>query len=210
MSQGVAKQPAARAILWRVQQEGRGSVWTPSDFLHLGARSSVYRALGDLARTGTLRRLDRGLYYYPELNARLGAISPAPELVARAIARVARSQIQLAGAGAANVLGLSKQVPARSVYLTDGPSRTVRIGRQVLELRHAPPEELQGAGTPAGMAVQALRFLGVEGVDERVVRKLGTMLAAEDKWLLMRLGPSLPTWMQPVVGEIAVCEQPGS
>lgn len=208
MSSLRAKQPAAQAILQRVQQEGRGSVWTPADFLDLGARSTVYRALAELAHTGTLRRLDRGLYCYPELNARLGTISPPPEIVARAVARATRSQIQLTGAGAANVLGLSKQVPARTVYLTDGPPRTVRIGRQVLELRHAPPEELSGVGTPAGMALQALRYLGAERIDAVVVRRLGSVLQAKDKRLLKRFAPALPIWMRSVVAEIAAHEQP--
>ena len=50
---------------------------------------------------------------------------PAPDDVAQALARETGSQVQISGARAANALGLTTQVPARSTYLTDGPSRRV-------------------------------------------------------------------------------------
>ena len=198
----VARTGTGAAIELRILREGRGSAWTPADFLDLGNRSTVYRVLGELHRAGMLQRLDRGLYSYPELSPRLGVIAPLPEVVALAVARATGSRLQLAGAGAANAMGLSKQVPARSVYLTDGPSRTVRIGRQTVELRHTPPKELQGAGTLAGLALQALRYLGADSVDVAVVRKLGTKLGAVDKRLLRRFARELPIWMQSVVEEV--------
>jgi hypothetical protein len=50
--------------------------------------------------------------------------------VARAIAEKNGVQIQPAGAHAANLVGLSTQVPARVIFLTEGPSRKVKIGKQ--------------------------------------------------------------------------------
>lgn len=48
--------------------------------------------------------------------------------MARAIAGRDRVRLQPAGAYAANTLGLTEQVPAKVVFLTDGPSRTVVVG----------------------------------------------------------------------------------
>src|SRR5262245_26515031 len=144
----------------RVRHRGRGVVFTPADFFDLGDRAALDQALSRLARQGTIRRLARGLYDYPRINPQLGPISPGPDAIARAVARKTSSKVQIAGAQAANALGLSTQVPAHAVYLTDGPSRRVAIGRSVITLRRASPKHLLAAGSTAGTVVQALRYLG--------------------------------------------------
>jgi len=142
------------------------------------------------------------VYSYPKLNPKLGAITPSPDAVAQAVAKATGSKLQVSGARAANALGLSTQVPSKSVYLTDGPSRNLRVGRQTIQIKHAPPRQLQGAGTQAGDALQALRYLGPEGVDSKVVRKLGLQLDARAKRMLRRSARQLPDWMRPVVDQI--------
>ena len=110
-------------ILKRVRARGRGSVFTPSDFLDLAGRAAIDQALSRLVKAGQLRRLARGLYDFPKMHPKLGPLSPAPDDVARALAQETGSKVQITGARAANALGLSAQVPAQSVYLTDGPPR---------------------------------------------------------------------------------------
>lgn len=51
-------------------------------------------------------------------------------------------------------------MPAKSTYLTDGPSRRVVLGKRVVDLRHASPKHLIAPGSPAGTVVQALRHVG--------------------------------------------------
>lgn len=189
-------------IMKRIQGKGRGSVLTPKDFLDLGGRAAVDQALKRLVQKGVLQRLDRGVYSYPKVSPKLGPLTPSPDAVARAVAKATGSKLQVSGARAANVLGLSTQVPSSSVYLTDGPSRTVRLGRHTIQIKHASAKQLQGAGTRAGMAFQALRYLGPDGVDAQVVRKLGSELDARDKQILRRAARQVPDWMRPVVDQI--------
>src|SRR3546814_8114827 len=122
-------------IMRRARAGGRGGVFTPRDFLDVAARAAVDQALSRLAKTGKLRRLARGLYDFPKVHPKLGPLSPTPDDVAQALARATGSQVQIAGARAANALGLSTQVPAKSTYLTDGPSRRVVLGKRVVDLR---------------------------------------------------------------------------
>lgn len=75
--------------------------------------------------------------------------------MAHALARETGSRAQIAGAHAANALGLSTQVPAKSLYLTDGPSRRIVLGKRVIDLRHASPKHLIAPGSAAGTVVQA-------------------------------------------------------
>ncbi|MBB5577008.1 DUF6088 family protein [Rhizobium paranaense] len=186
----------------RVRARGRGSVFTPSDFLSVAVRSSVDQALSRLVKGGQLRRLARGLYDYPKLHPQLGALSPAPDDVAQALARETGSRVQIAGARAANALGLSTQVPAQSTYLTDGPSRRVVLGKRVVDLRHASPKHLIAPGSPAGTVVQALRHVGpVRAAD--VVEIAARRLSPSDKKTLASTAIQAPAWMRPTLVSIA-------
>src|SRR3984893_12723653 len=129
-------------IMRRARATGRGGVFTPSDFLDVAARAAVDQALSRLVKNRKLRRLVRGLYDFPKVHPKLGLLSPTPDDVAQALARETGSLVQISGARAANALGLTTQVPARSTYLTDGPSRRVVLGKRVVDLRHASPKHL--------------------------------------------------------------------
>ncbi len=189
-------------VMKRVRASGRGSVFTPSDFLSVAARSSVDQALSRLVKGGQLRRLARGLYDFPKVHPKLGALSPAPDDVAQALARETGSQVQIAGARAANALGLSTQVPAQSTYLTDGPSRRVVLGKRVVDLRHASPKHLIAPGSPAGTVVQALRHVGpVRAAD--VAQVAARRLSANDKKTLASTAVQAPAWMRPTLVSIA-------
>ncbi len=189
-------------VMKRVRASGRGSVFTPSDFLTVAVRSSVDQALSRLVKGGQLRRLARGLYDYPKLHPKLGPLSPTPDDVAQALARETGSQVQIAGARAANALGLSTQVPAQSTYLTDGPSRRVVLGKRVVDLRHASPKHLIAPGSPAGTVVQALRHVGpVRAAD--VAQIAARRLSANDKKTLASTAMQAPAWMRPTLVSIA-------
>ncbi len=189
-------------VMKRVRASGRGSVFTPSDFLTVATRPSVDQALSRLVKGGQLRRLARGLYDFPKLHPKLGPLSPAPDDVAKALARETGSQVQIAGARAANALGLSTQVPAQSTYLTDGPSRRVVLGKRVVDLRHASPKHLIAPGSPAGTVVQALRHVGpVRAAD--VAQIASRRLSATDKKTLASTAVQAPAWMRPTLVSIA-------
>ena len=93
------------------------------------------------------------------------------------------SRLLVSGAKAANLLGLSTQVPAQNVFLTDGPSRTMQIGRQEIILRHAAPSRMIGAGSEAGIVIQAVRSFGPEAAGDIPVESLSKKLPAAVKWI---------------------------
>ncbi|WP_166293527.1 DUF6088 family protein [Bradyrhizobium sp. 2S1] len=186
----------------RARTGGRGSVFTPADFLDMAGRAAVDQALSRLVKGGRLRRLARGLYDFPKVHPKLGPLSPGPDDVAQALARETGSRVQIAGARAANVLGLSTQVPAKSTYLTDGPPRRVVLGKRTIDLRHASPKHLIAPGSPAGTVVQALRHLGpIRATD--VVQVAIRQLSARDKKMLAASAVQAPAWMRPTLVSIA-------
>jgi predicted transcriptional regulator of viral defense system len=191
------------AILKRIRAKHRGSVFTPRQFAHLGTRAAIDQALSRLQRSGHIRRLTRGVYEFPKVHPRIGVLSPSPEAVAKAMAERTGSRITVSGAKAANLLGLSTQVPMQNVFLTEGPSRTVQIGNQTVTLRHVAPSKMIGAGTEAGIVVQAVRSLGKEGVHEIPVHSLAKQLPRPVKRAVKRLISSAPAWSQPVLNQIS-------
>lgn len=189
-------------IMKRARAGGRGGVFTPSDFLGIAGRAAVDQALSRLVKGGKLRRLARGLYDFPKVHPQLGMLSPAPDDIARALARETGSQLQIAGARAANALGLTTQVPAKTTYLTDGPSRKVVLGKRVVDLRHASPKHLIAPGSAAGTVVQALRHVGAMRAGD-VARVAVRRLSANDKKMLASSAVQAPAWMRPTLVSIA-------
>ncbi len=98
------------------------------------------------------------------------------------------------GGAAANALGLTTQVPVRSVYLTSGRSRKLRLGELRVELRHAPRWQLAAPHRPAGEVVRALSWLGPDEV-EVGLEMIGDKLSAEDLQELAASRAVMPAWV---------------
>jgi len=196
-------QTTEKAILDRIRGHSRGWVFTPRHFLDLGKRPAITSALMRQTNAGTIRQLSRGLYDFPKLHPTLGALSPSPEALAKAMAGRDRVRLQPSGAYAANLLGLSDQVPAKLVFLTDGPSRLVKIGPMTLQLRRTTPRNMAAAGRPSGLVIQALRHLGPEHITPARIARLRRTLPADDRRALLKDLPLAPEWMHPALRELA-------
>src|SRR5713101_1810461 len=182
-------------VLNRVKAASPGAAFTPKAFDDLGHRSAVDQALSRLTKAGKIRRISRGVYDIPKTHPTLGPLSPDPDAVARAIAAQAGYRLQPTPARAANVLGLSSQVPAQIVYLTDGSSRKITVGNQIIHFRHAGPRALLGAGTPEGVALQAIRAFGPDHLTADIIQQLRQNLPSDAKTGLKKLAHHAPQWM---------------
>ncbi len=190
------------SILKRVRVHGRGWVFTPRDFLDLGTRDAVDIVLWRFTRDKTIRRLTQGVYDYPRLHKKLGILAPNPDDIAAVLAAKTGSRVQVSGARAANLLGLTDQVPAQLVYLTDGPAHRVKIGAQTIQLKPARPSRFPGAGTPAGLALQAIRAVGPRANKDSVVRQLSRALSARDRAQLAKLIKHAPAWSHEIIRQL--------
>ncbi len=194
-------------ILSRIYGRGKGCVVTPGDFMDLGSRQAVDLALHRLAKKGTLRRLARGLYDYPRIDPALGLLSPTIDTIVKALKGRDKILLQPSGGYAANLLGLSDQVPMKIVFLTDGPARRVQIGKQVIMLKHTTPRAMATAGRISGLVIHALRHLGQRQVDDAVVANLQKRLSASDKKVLLRDLRYAPAWIAAILRRIAGPEE---
>lgn len=187
----------------RIYGGGRGSAFTPNDFLDLGSRDAVDKSLSRLVGKGAIRRLARGLYEYPRKHPELGTLLPDIQKVAKALAGKHRIRLQPTGAYATNLLGLSEQVPAKVVFLTDGPSRTVKIGKQEIQLRRTTPRNMAAAGRLSGLLMQAFRHLGENHITPERIGHLKLTLPAKERQQLLKDLALAPAWMHSVFRELA-------
>ncbi len=190
-------------ILSAIHSRGKGAVFVPVDFLDFGSREAIDIALHRLTNKGTIRRLARGVYDFPKTHAKLGLLSPSAEAVAKALAGRDYTRLQPAGACAANALGLSEQVPAKVVFLTDGPSRTVKIGPTTIQLRRTTAKNMAAAGRLSGLLIQALRMIGMKNITLERRKHLKNTLPAIKRRELIKDLRLAPAWMHPIFRELA-------
>ena len=179
-----------------------GTLLYPSTFLHLGKGAAIYKALSRLARSGQLIRVYRGVYVRP-VQTRFGPHPPAVEKVIASLSTLWGETIVPCGGAAANVLGLTTQVPMQPVYLTSGPNRRLRFGKLTVKLRPAPRWQLTAPHRPAGEAVRALSWLGPDEVEANL-DVIGRKLSAEDFQELAASRAVMPAWLaEPVSAMVA-------
>jgi hypothetical protein len=191
-----------KSILNRIRGSGAGSVFAPNQFLDLGNRSAVGVALHRLVKAGKIRRIRRGLFDLPRAHPITGQTAPNIMATVQALMDGSQAQWLFTGAYAANALGLSDQVPAKIIILTDGVPRRVALGKLTLVFRRAAPRNMLGAGRRVGLVIQALRYLKGSPDMAQHAARLKQSLDADTKKDLAALTPKLPAWMRPVAQQI--------
>ena len=124
-------QSAFNKIKDKILSSERGELFFPDDFSSFGSSDAVRSALVRLCQSEVIIRVAQGIYYYPKIDSKWGSgiIPPSVEEIANGIAKRDRVRIMPTGAYVLNMLGLSTQVPANVVFVTDGSPRRVSIGK---------------------------------------------------------------------------------
>ena len=156
----------ANQIKTKIIKCRRGKLFFPDDFAALGTPDAIRLALGKLQKKGLLMRVAHGIYYYPKINRnkyiKSKYLSPSIDEIAYGIAKRDKIRIVPTGAYALNTLGLCTQVPANAVFITDGASRRVTVGKGkgILFKHTSEARSLAYKSKPLMLIVSALREIG--------------------------------------------------
>ena len=186
-------QTLAKQVLEHSTKTPEGTPLVAKELLHLGSRAAVDQVLSRLVQRGALLRAGRGIYVLP-VESRFGTRAPSAIKMVEGLANQRGETIVAHGAAAANALGLTTQVPMRAVYLTSGPNRSLKLGAQLIEFRHAPIWQLIFPGQAAGEVVRALAWLGPEKAREAIQTLRAKLPVSELKKVVLARS-RLPTWM---------------
>ena len=167
----MATKSAYNEIKRKVTSSKRGTLFFPDLFAHTASSDAVRSALVRLCKDGDIIRVAQGIYCYPKIDKKWGrgVIPPSIEDIANGIAKRDKVRIAPTGAYVLNILGLSKQVPANIVFVTDGSSRKVSVGKGngILFKHTSEMRTFAYRSKLMLLIVMALREIGEENITEQ-------------------------------------------
>ena len=191
-------------ILSRIYGYGRGRVFSANDFLLDFSRYEIDTTLKTLTDNGTIRRICRGIYDFPQFSSILKTYAaPNMNAVAQTIARKFNWKIYPEGNTALNYFGLSTQVPAKLIYISNGPSRIFKTEFGEIKFKHSALRESHFKYIESALVVQALRSLGQNLITDDVLQKLKTKYNSA-MWQKIKLDTiSVTGWIYVAICKIA-------
>lgn len=186
-------------IFKRLKDSPENSVFFLSDFSELGSIETIRKVLFQARLQGLITNLCHGIYLKP-LVSRFGEVPPPLETIAEAIAERDHVEIMPTGSTAANILGISTQVPMIVSYLTTGSSRKIPIKNRIIIFKHAAPRNFAYKGKTIPLIVQALKELGKANIDESTLSTLSAYIdKAKDCDTFATDILLAPQWIQAIV-----------
>jgi hypothetical protein len=154
------KKSVSHIIEQKINRLKPGQVFLPSDFKDLGTSTAIRKALSRLVESRQVERMGQGIYVIPQNDMIFGKILPSMEQLAEALAKKEHVKIKPSGQHALNKVGLSNQVPMRLVFLTNGNSKKIQIGKNAIIFKSTTAKKLSMKGD-----ITSLLFLGLEELD---------------------------------------------
>ncbi|MCL2074259.1 MAG: type IV toxin-antitoxin system AbiEi family antitoxin domain-containing protein [Marinilabiliaceae bacterium] len=188
-----------------IMKKSRGKIIFSYDFSTFGTNIAVRHALSRLCKSGLILRLAEGIYLYPKIDKELGlgVLYPSIDTIAKAIAKKDKARIVPTGIYALNRLGLSTQVPANAVYLTDGSPRRINIGKgKGILFKHTVPKNLAFKSDLTMLIVFALKEIKKHRVTQEHLDRLKYVLQQTPKEEILQDVELIPAWIKNLIIKI--------
>ncbi|MDD5603938.1 MAG: DUF6088 family protein [Eubacteriales bacterium] len=188
----------------RLQDAKGGAVFIPSDFFDITGASKINKCLTRLEETGELLRIMRGIYAKPCFSKLLNKeIPPRTDDVAKAISRNYGWTIVPCGDTALNMLGLSTQVPAVWLYVSDGPYKAYEADGMTLKFKHTDNKnEIINISYKSALVIQALKALGKDNVTDKELRGISKLLTDNEKTQMLNEAKRVTAWVYELIRKI--------
>jgi hypothetical protein len=198
----------SNAMIKQITGNEYGKLYFTSDFHFHGKEETVKKNLFRLGEKGILVRLAHGIYLYPAKHEKMGILYPSMDEIAKAIAARDKSECLPTGVLAMNVLGFSTQVPMNAVYITNGTPRSIQVGQRKIVFKKAAPKYFHYKSKLMFMLTAALKEIGEENIDNKVLDRIKELLSIKNEIALYRDDLALvPVWIKkillPIINQIA-------
>ncbi|MEG1660839.1 MAG: DUF6088 family protein [Bacteroides sp.] len=185
----------------RVKTAEPGTLFFVNDFSEYD-NAYVSKILSLLASYNVLERLAKGIYYKP-IVTEYGNVYPSAEKIVRAIAEHEHTEILPTGESALNALGLSTQVPMKSVYLTTGSQRVITVGRKQIRLKRRTPRMYAYKSKLMPILELALKAKGQSNISEADINRIRELLRdSQEKDLVYGDLGNAPIWIKKRVKQL--------
>jgi len=188
-------------ILKKMKQNRRGKTFFARDFAKFGNKNACYKALERLTKRGDIMRVTRGIYAIPKKSELLGTLIPSPNEIIGNLLKRDKAKVIPTGSLAKNLLGLSTQVPLKTVYLTNGSPRKLQIGKMTVIFKRTSPRNLESKGKISTLAIQALKTMRKDNVTDEHIDKIVTALKNENPKYLAHDIKLAPVWIAEIMSK---------
>jgi hypothetical protein len=190
-------------VIARIRGKGTGWVFTHADLADLGGRQTIDWALHSLAGKGTIRRVMRGVYDYPQTGTLIKEHLPVDmPSVAAALARKFGWKIAPSGETALNILGITNQVPASYTFISTGRSKEYKVGNRQLVFKKGMLKEADFTHAESTLLVQALRALGKGSLSHDQLERLRAAVPRGKRQRIIRDTRSVTGWVHAQIRRI--------
>lgn len=188
----------------RINNSKPGSVFIPSDFFDIAEAVKINMCLNRLKENGELIFIMRGIFAKPRYSMLLKKnVPPYSDDIAKAIARNYGWTIIPCGDTALNMLGLSTQVPAIWLYVSDGPYKKYNADGVTLQFKHTDNKnEIIEVTYKTALIIQALKALGKDGIEDSHIQRLSAKLTQEEKHIMLAESRRITAWVYEIIKRI--------
>lgn len=192
---------AKSRLFQKIKAKGKGWVFSAVDFLPDLKHWEIRQSFVALENEKIIARVIPGLYYYPEYSQLLQeTVSPDVGQVAKALARKYDWKIFPEGNTALNYLGLSTQVPAKYIYISNGSPRKYKIGNTILEFRHRVPKESTISNENANLVIQAIKSMGkIHASENRFIEALSARFSYAEWVKIEKSSTKVAYWILDII-----------
>lgn len=189
------------AVMKSIAESQPHSVFFISDYTNLGAAETIRKILHEATITGILEKAGHGIYIKPKVS-RFGKVPIPLEKIAREIADRDKCKILPTGHTAANIIGLSTQVPMNLSYITTGSTRTIKIGERKISFRHASPKNFAAKGRAIPLLIQGIREIGEENISGSEYKAIRRFIDKQQDPYLHEDLLLAPAWIQRIIKKL--------
>ena len=192
----MSRDTSLKKIEEKIKESTPGTVFITADFTDMASSDAANRTLLRMVDAGVIRRIMRGVYEYPEYNDFLKEyVAPSPDKVAHALARNCGWTIVPSGDTALNMLGLSTQVPATWLYVSDGPYKEYSFDSITLKYKHTTNKEISKISYKTALVIQALKSLGKDRMTDNIVSSIAKTLSKQEKHVMLKEAKYATAWI---------------
>ncbi len=179
-----------------IQNAKIGTVFVPIDFALITDKKTASVSLSRLEKEKIVLKIMRGIYYKAEYNDFLDEyVAPQADAVAHALSRNYGWTIVPCGDTALNLLGLSTQIPAAWVYVSDGPYKEYTYSQTTIKFKRTTNKEISKLSYKTALVVQALKAFGNDSINDSVITKLKNSLTEEEKKTMLTEAKAVTSWI---------------
>ena len=186
-----------------IMTHGEGKIYFLSDF-NSYEPDSVRQTFVRLVNDGVVIRLSPGIFLFP-VKTRFGIAYPSDYEIAKEIARRDSASVLPSGMTAANMVGLSEQVPMKSVFLTDGAARIICVNGRDIIFKRGVPKNFAYKSKTMPLIVAGMKAMGKENITTEGLEAIKRLLGKEAISDLDSLCSDIllaPEWIRKIISPI--------